>query len=1102
MTEPEKPTPPATVTGHFAAADVAPGTVLAGRFRIEAMLGLGGMGMVYRATDLDLGIEVAVKLLRPELATRPEAFERFRQELLLARQVSSPHVVRIHDIARHEDRWLISMDLIEGESLDRVLDRRGPLPVDEALRITRQLAEGLAAAHARGVVHRDLKPSNVLIDRAGNASIGDFGVARSLGSSGFTQAGTIVGTPDYLSPEQARGGPVDARSDLYALGLILYEMLSGRPAFAGSTPAESLSQRILRPPEPVTRHRPDTPAWVARLLARLLQPRPAHRFADATAVIHAIDQRRVPLDLRPGRRTGIALAVLVLLALLGWLGPRLPLTPPALPPDRLLIVAADADTATTTTDTDADAWLAAVEHLRQGIAELSGMAVVDGDRTAQALAQLGLPGSGARDGESVAQLVPARRHLHVRLHRDGEMYRLQGELTEAGTRRRIDGPAAATLLAATARFGDALAAALQTRAAFPSPLLPTTGASLAVYGRSLRERRHGQPEQALASLREATAGEPAYVPAWLALGEAAWQTGNTMLAAQAAATGLATPAPRRLRLDLQTLAALAGGEHETAAAALRAHLQQAPDDLAATLRLAQLLGEHGDLEGADRLLQSLLARDGDDPRAWYLLGKYSILRGDARRAVDEQLLRALVLYKRARNPYGEAEAANALGIGYIQLGQTTDAEEQYRRALVLRRAVQDRRGTAATLHNLARVAMLRGNIAEAENHLLEARALFEALGDRASLATMDRELAVLAEERGDYPAALDAYRRVLRSREEAGDAAGAAESLNDIGFAHFQLGAYDSAQVFWQQASDAFTALGDPRGRIRARQNLGLLDIARGRWDDARRQLEAALAEAERRQMAEEAAVSRRNLAELAIVQGRIGEALAQLDRAETLFRDREDQRGLIDAGLLRVRALLAVGAVVPALERLDALAAPLQAASHEQRAIAALLRAEAVRRQGGDGRLAALAAEARRQAEASGVPALVLQARALRARGAELAAIGESFERLGHLPLRLAWLRLALERRLAAGDVTAAIAEYRAATAALADRGDYAGAFDLHRLGAAALARGGQNDAADMARQAARAALDRLAEGLPADLREILWARPEAAELREAGDA
>ena len=154
-----------TRTGAHAAADLAPGTRLAGRFEIEGILGVGGMGVVYRARDTALDIPVALKLLRPELASRPESFERFRQELLLARQVSSQHVVRIHDIAVDDGRWFISMDLVDGEPLDRRLDRDGALPVDEALAIARQLALGLQAAHARGIVHRDLKPSNVLVDR-------------------------------------------------------------------------------------------------------------------------------------------------------------------------------------------------------------------------------------------------------------------------------------------------------------------------------------------------------------------------------------------------------------------------------------------------------------------------------------------------------------------------------------------------------------------------------------------------------------------------------------------------------------------------------------------------------------------------------------------------------------------------------------------------------------------------------------------------------------------------------------------------------------------------------------------------------------------------
>ncbi len=221
------------MTGQLAAAELRSGDVLAGRFRIESMLGIGGMGVVYRAYDLSLDVEVALKLLRPELARRPESFERFRQELLLARQVSSPHVVRIHDISQQDGRWFISMDFVDGQSLERRMDHDGKLAVDEALPIVRGLLEGLTAAHGRGVVHRDLKPANVLLDKANHAYITDFGVARSLGATGgMTQSGVIFGTPEYLSPEQARGEKVDARSDLYTVGLILYEMLSGTLPFS------------------------------------------------------------------------------------------------------------------------------------------------------------------------------------------------------------------------------------------------------------------------------------------------------------------------------------------------------------------------------------------------------------------------------------------------------------------------------------------------------------------------------------------------------------------------------------------------------------------------------------------------------------------------------------------------------------------------------------------------------------------------------------------------------------------------------------------------------------------------------------------------------
>ena len=308
------------MTGQLGLYELRTGDVLANRFRIVSMLGIGGMGVVYRGRDRSLDIDVAIKLLRPELARRPEAFERFRQELLLARQVSSAHVVRIHDIAEHDGRWFITMDFIDGDSLEKRLDGNTKLPADKAIAVAHDLLDGLSAAHERGVVHRDLKPANVLIDGQERAYITDFGVARSLGATGLTHSGVIVGTPEYLSPEQARGEAVDARSDLYTVGLILYEMLTGTLPFSAGTPAETVMQRIVRPPPSLSKVRPDLPHWLHAFTDRLLRLNPAHRFQSARDALRALETRRVPRPPINGRLVAAAvIAVALLAAGVAWL---------------------------------------------------------------------------------------------------------------------------------------------------------------------------------------------------------------------------------------------------------------------------------------------------------------------------------------------------------------------------------------------------------------------------------------------------------------------------------------------------------------------------------------------------------------------------------------------------------------------------------------------------------------------------------------------------------------------------------------------------------------------------------------------------------------
>ena len=1069
-------TPPEqTVTGLYAGSDLAPGSVLAERYRIEALLGVGGMGVVYRATDLSLQVPVAIKLLRPELAQRSEAFDRFRQELLLARQVSSPHVVRIHDIARDGARWFITMDLIEGEPLDRLLDQRGALPVEEALAIARQLALGLGAAHARSVVHRDLKPSNVLIDREGRACIADFGVARSLGTSGLTHSGAVVGTPDYLSPEQARGSAVDARSDLYALGLLLYEMLSGKLPFNAATPSEAISQRLAGSPPALRSVQPDAPPWVERLVAHLLRPNPTHRFQTADAVVAAIDQRRAPRDWRPWRRGG-AIALLAVAALAaGYFWWPLPSSgPPAAPVlPRVLILAQGGSDPQQKLVAEALA-----DRLRLALDASEGVAVVDAERTHQAALQLGW-----RDDRAV-QLDPLQRELPgARLLRmsygEGASPRLRAWLREPD-QAEVELSLDADLTVALKQLG----AALHSDAV--AAMLPPDAKALEAYAEGQRLRLAGRLGDAAARLQQAAELAPDDALTWLALAETAWFAGLPEQAATATQRGM-TVAPPMLHPRFQTQQGFLDGDLEAASAPLRARLSSTPADLGARLRLGYVQGELGDLPAALATLEEVSRNDPGEPRAWFLRGKYAILRGDFRIALDEYLVRALVLYKRGRNPHGEGETVNAMGVGYARLGQMADAEEQYRKALELRRSVDNRRGTASSLRNLAQIATVRGEFDQADQELAEARALFEELDDHGGLAAVDNERGLLAEERGDYATALSAFRSALRGREALGDAFGAAESLNNIGFTHYQLGDYDSAQVFWRQADDAFVRLEDQNGRTRTQQNLGLLETARGNWRRARELLQQSLATAERQQMVEEEAVSRRNLAELDLLQGHLDDALAHLERAETLFRERADQRGQVDAALLRARLMLTAGDPARAAQAIDAVGDTLDSASTEQRAIAALLRAELATRDGDSGAAKASLQQAAAWITSSGTRLLRLQY-GLQVRSAD-PALPEALDELGHRPLWLQLQQAMLERELAKGDLPAASARYKTVATVLVDLGDYVDAWRLHRLGARALADDG---ARAQATTAAERAIERLLAATPEALQASI--RQEAA--------
>ncbi len=266
------------------------GTTL-GQYYLVEPIGKGGMATVYRAFQANVGRHVAVKVLSPDLADEAEFISRFEHEARVVAGLQHPNIVAVHDFGRDGVLTYLVMRLMEGGSLDHLL-RGGRLPLERVIQLTWQIAGALDYAHGRGIVHRDLKPTNVLLDELGVAALTDFGIAKIITSQpvmGLTAAGTVMGTPTYMAPEQWRSEPVDARTDVYALGIIIYQMLTGRVPFAAETPHGLMYQHLDAEPPPLRAQRPDLPLAVEPVLRKALAKRRYDRYASASELARDLE---------------------------------------------------------------------------------------------------------------------------------------------------------------------------------------------------------------------------------------------------------------------------------------------------------------------------------------------------------------------------------------------------------------------------------------------------------------------------------------------------------------------------------------------------------------------------------------------------------------------------------------------------------------------------------------------------------------------------------------------------------------------------------------------------------------------------------------------
>jgi serine/threonine protein kinase/tetratricopeptide (TPR) repeat protein len=293
LTPSEDAKPSFTKTLETPISGLARGTLFAERYEIIEELGAGGMGKVYRVEDKKANEEIALKLIRPEVASDKKTIERFRHELTTARKIRHKNVCGMYDLGEHEGAYFITMEFVPGQDLKGLIRQTGQLAVGTATNIAKQICEGLAEAHKLGVVHRDLKPSNIMIDQDGSARIMDFGIARSLKGKGITGAGVIIGTPEYMSPEQVDGKETDQRSDIYSLGIILYEMLTGRLPFEGDTPLSIAVQHRSDTPTDPRELNAQIPGDLCRILLKCLEKEKGDRFQTANELLSDLDKAEI-----------------------------------------------------------------------------------------------------------------------------------------------------------------------------------------------------------------------------------------------------------------------------------------------------------------------------------------------------------------------------------------------------------------------------------------------------------------------------------------------------------------------------------------------------------------------------------------------------------------------------------------------------------------------------------------------------------------------------------------------------------------------------------------------------------------------------------------
>ena len=900
-----------------------PGTLLGGRYEILEMLGIGGMGAVYKARDRELDRTIALKVIRPDLARNPEILQRFKQELLTARQVTHKNVVRIFDLAEADGIKFITMEHIAGHDLRRLLADHGKLPYEEAVNIMAQVCAGVGAAHAEGVIHRDLKPGNIMRDAQGRVVVMDFGLARTVTGDGMTKTGAMLGTVEYMSPEQALGKHVDPSSDVFTLGLIFYELLTGNVPFKADSMIASLVKRTQERAAPVSSLDNSIPRALSGIVSKCLETDSSLRYQNAGQVLADLEawqgKGAAPstafpalTDIRrwaPRAWPWIALAaVLLVLAVVGIryrdkLLTRTPAQQATVKPEVSLAILPFRNASG---DPSLD-WLGSslADMLSTDVGQSARLRTVSPNRVHQIFSDLKISSSAVLDPATirrVADFSSADRVVWGQYAKFGDQIRVDATLQDLKNDRAVplkievasekEIPGAVDKLAESIRQNLALSAdVLQELKATSFQPSSKSVEALRDYNLGVSLQREGKNLEAEKQFEASTREDPTFALAFSKLAQTYAVLGYDNQAEQAAqkAADLSQNLPEAEKYLIAAIRAQISKNFPEAIKAYENLAKVSPDNSDVQSALARLYEDSGDLAKAGEYNQKILAANPKDITATLAVARLAIKSGNPQGSL-EPLNRALSLSIQVDNQEQKAAALHSMGTAYRILNKPDEAQRNYQEALTIRRQIGQKRGIASSQNELARVEVLRGNNKAALADFQQALEIRRDIGDKRGLGDTLIDLGNFYNDHGDHDQALKMYKESLQIQRDIGNENLQAACLNNIGAVYYEKAQYEDARTYYQQALQLQEKAKSSHGIAESVHNLADISVRVGDYDQAVAQYMRALELRRSQEDARGAAIESYTLGMMFDYQGRFGDAISAKQEALKTFADLKDK--------------------------------------------------------------------------------------------------------------------------------------------------------------------------------------------------------------------